>query len=98
MTVLADVKAALRITDTDSDLLLTRLIDSAARECAQYIYGGVPDYLDVDAPDDPLTVPDLLQGIILIVQADYDGDPLKRNDYRHAAINIWQPYRVDMGL
>jgi len=98
LTVLAEVKAALRITDTDSDVLLTRLINSAARECAQFIYDSVPDYLDVDAPADPLTVPDLFQGIVLIVQADYDGDPVKRNDYRAAALNLWWPYRDDIGV
>jgi hypothetical protein len=98
MTVLADVKAALRITNADSDVLLTRLIDSAARECAQFIYGSVPNYLDVDAQDDPLTVPDLLQGIALMVQADYDGDPVKRNAYRDAALNLWWPYRIDVGI
>jgi hypothetical protein len=98
MTVLADVKAALRITNADSDVLLTRLIDSAARECAQFIYGSVPNYLDVDAQDDPLTVPDLLQGIVLMVQADYDGDPVKRNAYRDAALSLWWPYRIDVGI
>ena len=98
MTVLADVKATLRITDSDSDVLVTRLIDSAARECAQFIYGSVPNYLDVDAPDDPLTVPDLLQGIVLMVQADYDGDPVKRNAYRDAALSLWWPYRADVGI
>jgi len=33
-----------------------------------------------------------LQGIFLLVQADYDGDPVKRDAYRKAATALLRPY------
>ena len=95
MTVLADVKAALRVTHTDDDALITRLIDSASQECALYLYGAVPDYTATGAPADPQTVPALLNGIIVMVQGDYDGDPAKRGDYVAAARGAWVSLRTD---
>lgn len=91
MALLDDVKAHLRITDNDSDVLLNRLIASATRE---YI-----SFTGVDATES--TVPaeeDAVTGIILMVQAGYEGQPQDRNAYRDAAIRLWTPYRVNMGV
>lgn len=98
MAILDDVKASLRIDGTADDALLARLIVSASNECAEYVYGEVPDYLAADAVDDPQTVPVLKQGIILMVQSDYEGDPTKRNEYLTVAKALWNPYRTIWGL
>lgn len=98
MAILDDVKATLRVTHADDNALLTRLITAASEECAQYIYGTVPDYEAVDAVDDPQTVEMLKQGIILMVQSDYEGDPAKRDEYLSVAKTLWNPYRTVWGL
>jgi hypothetical protein len=98
VAILDDVKATLRVTHTDDDVMLARLITAASKECAQYIYGTVPDYEAVDAVDDPQTVEMLKQGIILIVQSDYEGDPVKRDEYLAVAKTLWNPYRTVWGL
>jgi len=94
MSFLTDVKEALRITHDDDDKLLKRLIDSASYECAQF--------LNLDADGDAQSQimdlpPNVFNGVVLMVQADYDGDPEKRNAYRDAALNLWQPLRLDIG-
>ncbi len=92
MTALADVKAALRVTHDDDDALLTRLIGSAVREALAFMDGGnlpaVPGSpADVDLPED------VFQAVVLMVQADYDGNPEKRPAYRAAAEQLLWPYR-----
>ena len=98
MTILADVKASLRIGHSDDDTLLNTLILSASQECAQYVYGQVPDYTAQGAVPDPQTRPMMKQGIILMVQADYEGDPTKRDEYLATAKSLWNPYRTNWGL
>ena len=95
MSFLTDVKDALRITHDDDDALLKRLIDSACNECVSF--------LNIDADGDAQSAVSELpanafNGVILMIQADYDGDPEKRNAYRDAAINLWQPYRAGLGV
>jgi hypothetical protein len=36
----------------------------------------------------------VVNGIILMVQADYDGDIREREKYRAAAEALWMPYAV----
>lgn len=87
---LEDVKAAISVTHNDDDALILRLMESAARECALTVYGIVPDYEAVDAvADDPLTVPNLANGIVLMVRADYEADPIDREKYLAAAKGCW---------
>ena len=87
---LSDVKAAISVTHNDDDALILRLMQSAARECALTRYGIVPDYEAVDAvADDPLTVPELAQGIVLMVRADYEADPAEREKYLTSARGLW---------
>ena len=90
MALLDDVKLHLRISGTDSDALLTRLINSAVREFINFT--GI-------TADGVLTAEeDAVNGIILAVQADYDGDPAKRGVYMAAAHALWMPYRINMGV
>lgn len=104
MAALDDVKAALRVTHSLDDALLTRLISSATREYFAFVD---PDQLPVgpeiesssDSPDGEAFVPeDAFNGIVLMVQADYDASPLDRERIRQAAERLWMPYRKGLGL
>jgi hypothetical protein len=105
---LTDVKLTLRVTHASDDVLLQRLIDSAETECKRFTgrtqLPTLPvDYLDYDSDgllissedvpssEDPVA-PDVYNGVILMVQADYDGDPLQRDKLRAAAEALWMPY------
>ena len=90
MALLDDVKLHLRVSGTDSDALLTRLINSAVREFVSFT--GIPAESVLTAEEDAVN------GIILAVQADYDGDPAKQAVYMAAAHALWMPYRVNMGV
>ena len=91
MTTLSDCKAFLRVTHDDDDALLTRLIGSATREALAYLddarLPAVPGpAVEVDLPED------VVQAVFLLVQADFDGDPAKRESYRKAATALLRPY------
>ena len=90
MALIDDVKLHLRISGTDSDALLTRLINSAVREFI--------NFTGITAASVVTTEEDAVNGIILVVQADYDGDPAKRGVYMAAAHALWMPYRVNLGV
>lgn len=90
---LADVKQALRVAHDHDDDLLIRLIGSAIGECVDFL-----DSAEL-AGEPALTLPEqVFQGIVLMVQADYEGDPLKRNEARKVAEALWMPYREGFGL
>lgn len=82
---LADVKASLRVTHSDDDVLLTRLQASATNEAMRMLddsamtVGALPAVAD--------------QAIVLLVQADYEVDPEKRPAYRRAAEQLIYSYR-----
>lgn len=86
---LDEVKKSLRVTHDSDDDLLNRLIESATREFARF--SGI---------DDPIISvgQDVFNGMVLMVQADYEGDPLKRGVSRAAAESLWMPYRIGMGV
>ena len=90
MALIDDVKLHLRISGTDSDALLTRLINSAVREFI--------NFTGITAASVVTTEEDAVNGIILAVQADYDGDPAKRGVYMAAAHALWMPYRINLGV
>ena len=107
---LAEVKLALRITHSDDDELLQRLLQSATRECLRFLnstelptaaadtsidYGFITGVITADTVD---ILPDIFNGIVLMVQADYEGDPTKRDIYRRSAESLWTPYRSEMGV
>ena len=74
---LADLKASLRVTHSDDDALLMRLKSSATNEALRMLDDA---QMTVD------TLPAVAdQAIVLLVQADFDGDPEKRPAYRRAA-------------
>lgn len=52
---------------------------------------------EVPSSEDPVA-PDVANAIILLVQADYDGDPEKRPMLRSAAESLLMPYRVGLGI
>jgi hypothetical protein len=87
------VKQALRQTHDEDDDLLARLIQSAERECRNFLgMDALPMVPDEDNPSINVLPPDIENGIILMVQADYDGDPLMRDKLRAAAEALWMPY------
>jgi hypothetical protein len=99
------VKDALRQTQADDDALLQRLLDSAEDECRRFL--GVDDLAPLVQPtvlssssssssseDVVAYAPAVVNGIILMVQADYDGDIREREQYRTAAEALWMPYAV----
>lgn len=89
MANLGDIKTALRVTHDDDDGLLQRLFDSAVREAVHYIYGEI----DANVLAQPL-VDDVFNGIVLLVQQDYEGEPAQREQIRRVAQTLWNPYRV----
>ena len=91
MTTLSDCKAFLRVTHDDDDALLTRLLGSATREALAWMDDDrLPD---VPGPAVEMDIPeDVLQAVFLLVQADFDGDPVKRESYRKAATALLRPY------
>jgi hypothetical protein len=110
---LQDVKDTLRQTQSDDDALLNRLINSAENEALRFLNRSQLPTLPLEYPEfssndeviseevpsseDPVA-PDVYNAVILLVQADYDGDPLKREEYRHAAFSLLQPYRIGLGM
>ncbi len=52
---------------------------------------------EVPSSEDPVT-PDVANAVILLVQADYCGDPEKRPMLRSAAESLLMPYRVGLGI
>lgn len=89
MLSLSDVKAALRVTHNLDDGLISRLLSSAEAECQRFC--------NLDALPSELPA-DMAQGIIVMIQSDYDADPAKRHEYRRAAESLWMPYRELMGI
>lgn len=90
MALLDDVKAHLRVDGNESDELLKRLIASATSECMAY--------MEIDEGDYRLEKPDVITGIVLAVQADYDGDPAKRSAYIAAARSLWDLHAPYAGV
>lgn len=107
---LTEVKQALRQTQSSDDDLLQRLIDSAESECLRFLGRTELPTLPLEYPqfssndelisseevpssNDPVA-PDVVNGIILMVMADYDGMLEKRDLYRERAEALWMPYAV----
>lgn len=111
---LTQVKQHLRTTHDEDDDLLARLIESAEQEAKRFLdrtelptlpvdypplYDSSSSELPEDVPSSGDPVPqDVVTAIILLVQADYDGDPTKRITYRTAAESLLMPYRTELGV
>ena len=90
---LTQVKQALRQTHDEDDELLERLIQSAETECRNFLgLDELPLIVDDQSSSVEILPHDITNGIILMVQADYDGDPLMRDKLRAAAESLWMPY------
>lgn len=87
MITLEELKQALRVSNSLEDAELQRRLDSAVAECTRYLNTK-------ECPD----TPDVINGIVLIVQADHEGDPLERETFRQAAMSLWNPYRITIGF
>ena len=87
MISLDELKLALRVSNDDEDAEIQRKLDAAIAECARYLNGTL-----LPTPQDVVT------GIVLIVQADYEADPLLRKEYRATAQSLWNQYRVEVGF
>lgn len=83
---LAEVKAALRVTHSDDDLLLERLILSATDETLRLL-----DTTGMTSETLPAVGN---RAVVLLVQADYDGDPERRPVYRRSAEQLIYSYRT----
>lgn len=90
MLTIDDIKAHLRIDYDDDDALLRRLLASATAECLRY--------LGQNHGSEAVLCADVQQGIVLMVQADYDGDPIKRNQARDAAMALWAGHCSQFGV
>ena len=97
MTKLAEVKAALRVIHDQDDALLSRLIESASREALAFLDSGewpLPETVSSYTAQE-ITIPeDAFQAVVLLVSADYDAQPDKRDVYRKAAEGLLMPYRA----
>jgi two-component SAPR family response regulator len=97
MSLLNDVKNALRQTHNDDDDLLFRQIQSACYECVSFLNVNVES--DQDVTNIVLSLPpSVANGVILMVQADYEGNPIDRDKLRRAAEGLWQPHRALLGV
>ena len=94
MTALSDAKQFLRLTHDADDEMLSRLIGAAARECLAFMDNPAFPLPPVPGPGMDVDFPeDVFQAVILMAQAGYDGDPLKRPAYRAAAEQLLWPYK-----
>lgn len=102
------VKRHLQQTHSSDDQLLDEKLGSAIQEALRFMnrsqlptlpleYVGSSSSEEVPSSEDPVT-PDVCSAVVLLVQADYDGDPEKRASYRSAAETLLQPYRTGIGV
>lgn len=52
---------------------------------------------ETPSSEDPVA-PDVENAVILLVRADYEGDPTKRKIHRDAAETLLTPYRIGWGV
>lgn len=98
------VKRDLRIIHNSDDVLLQELIDSAERECLQFlnteVLPGLEESSEVSSETVYLVVePDVARAIRLIVRGGYEEtDITKLSAYRSAAESLLMPYREGLGV
>jgi hypothetical protein len=107
-----EAKRVIVITHNFDDERLQQLLDDAEEACRQFL--GVdrlpregtdcPDECDTastyEAASDAEDLPaGIRRGVILLVQADYEGkDITEREKMRDAAERCWWPYRCGLGV
>lgn len=98
------VKRDLRIIHNSDDVLLQELIDSAERECLQFLnidaLPGLEESSEVSSETVyPVVEPDVARAIRLIVRGGYEEtDITKLSAYRSAAESLLMPYREGLGV
>jgi hypothetical protein len=106
------VKEQLRVTHNADDSLITRLTESAEQECLRFLNrtelptlpyelpidsDGCPTSEEMPSSEDPVA-DDVINGILLLVQQDYEGAPEDRAASRRAAEGLFWPYRTSIGV
>lgn len=107
---LDQLKQHLRIdyNNTADDERLMLLLRSATQEALRFMgLDALPTRPDdgddssssssSSSSEDDGEMPDVLNAIILLVQADFDLDPAKREAYQRGAEALLRPYRVRLG-
>lgn len=87
MLTLEQIKKLIRVSSDEDDELLTLRLNMAKAECTRYLNESI-------CPD----IPEVWSAITLLIQADYEGDPLRREDYRCCAEQLMNPYRKTIGV
>lgn len=87
---LETLKLHLRVDDGELDDELTRLSAAALAECLAFT--GLPE----DSPE--LARQDVQNGMVLLVQADFDGTADSRQAALKAAHGLWSPYCRHFGV
>ena len=105
---LSQVKDALRVTDSDSDDLIQRLLDAAIQECLRFTnrtelptlpvdYPSASSSEDIESSEDPVAA-DAANGVFVMIHGDFYAIPTERPRFRAAAEALWMPYRRLMGV
>ena len=91
------VKADLRVTGTDDDVLIQLLIDAAEDECLQFL-GTSELPTDTASSNAPLKG-SVYAAVFLLVRAKYDMSSADEvNIIRQSAEMLLMPYRANLGL
>jgi len=88
-------KRHLRITHGNSDVLIQECIDAAEDEAEKFT--GVDIEILTSSSSDA-TAPSWELGVLLLVQAHYDGSPEQQETYRAAAEVKLMPFRCNLGI
>lgn len=91
------VKADLRVTGTDDDVLIQLLIDAAEDECLQFL--GVSELPTEVGSSEPPLKGSVYAAVFLLVRAKYDSaTPDEIKGIRQCAEMLLMPYRDNLGM
>ena len=87
MLTLEQIKKLIRVSSNEDDEMLQLRMNSAIAEATRYLNEALPP-----------NIPEVWSAIVMLIQADYEGDPLKRGDYRCVAEQLMNPHRRTIGI
>lgn len=91
------VKADLRVTGTDDDVLIQLLIDAAEDECLRFL--GVSELPTEVGSSEPPLKGSIYAAVFLLVRAKYDSaTPDEIKGIRQCAEILLMPYRDNLGM